>query len=318
MLKELRFVQGAIAKKDFLPAMTHFAIEQGTVRSYNGTLALCSPIAFDVDCKPKAEPLVRAISHCAEELTTLALMPTGRLKVQSGSFKAFVDCIEGDTPHVQPEGDIVKVNGELLLQALKSVQAFIGTDASRPWSNGVLLRGQSAFATNNVCLVEYWLGETLPFVVNLPAAAVKEVIRVNEPPEYLQLASNSITFRYTDGRWIRSQLYSTEWPDLERVLNIPGSAIPVHDKLFEGLEVIRPFADKMGRVAFSNGCIRTHESNDGAEYALEGFSFEGIYQIDMLLLLQNVATSADFTSYPKPCVFYGDRLRGAIVGMKPL
>lgn len=318
MLKELKFVQGAVAKKDFLPAMTHFAIEGGTVRAYNGTLALSSPIAFNVDCKPRADSLVRAIAHCTEELTTLALLPSGRLKVQSGSFKAFVDCIEGETPHVQPEGDIVKVNGEMLLQALKAVQPFIGTDASRPWSNGVLLRGQSAYATNNVCLVEFWIGELLPFKINLPAAAVKEVVRVNEPPEYLQLANNSITFRYTDGRWIRSQLYDSEWPDLERVLNIQGTPVPVPENLFDGLEVIRPFADKLGRVAFADGCVRTHESNDGAEYALPGFTYEGIYQIDMLLLLKGVATSVDFTTYPKPCVFYGDRLRGAIVGMKPL
>jgi len=29
MLRELKFVQGAVAKKDLLPAMTHFAIEGG-------------------------------------------------------------------------------------------------------------------------------------------------------------------------------------------------------------------------------------------------------------------------------------------------
>jgi len=44
MLKELRFVQGAVAKKDFVPAMTHFRIEKGTVRSFNGNLAICSPL----------------------------------------------------------------------------------------------------------------------------------------------------------------------------------------------------------------------------------------------------------------------------------
>ena len=45
MLKALKFVQGAVSKKDLVPALTHFRIENGTVRSYNGMLALCTPIS---------------------------------------------------------------------------------------------------------------------------------------------------------------------------------------------------------------------------------------------------------------------------------
>lgn len=88
MLKELKFVQGAVAKKDLLPAMTHFAIEGGHVRSYNGTLALSSPIPFDIDCKPKAGPLVQAIANC-NDTVTLSMTPAGKLRIQSGKFWAF-------------------------------------------------------------------------------------------------------------------------------------------------------------------------------------------------------------------------------------
>lgn len=48
MLKDLKFVQGAVAKKDLLPAMTHFRIENGHVRSFNGQMAISSPVAFDL------------------------------------------------------------------------------------------------------------------------------------------------------------------------------------------------------------------------------------------------------------------------------
>ena len=76
MLTSLKFVQGAVAKKDFLPALTHFVIENGTVRGYNGMLALCSPIPFDIACKPKAESLVKAIANC-NETVTLSLTQRG-------------------------------------------------------------------------------------------------------------------------------------------------------------------------------------------------------------------------------------------------
>lgn len=316
MLKELKFVQGAVAKKDFLPAMTHFAIEGGTVRAYNGMLALCSPIPFDIDCKPKAGPLVQAISNC-NDTVTLSMTPAGKLRIQSGKFKAFIDCVDGETPHVHPEGEEVEIDGAAVLQALKTISPFVGDDASRAWANGVLLRGQSAFATNNVCLVEYWIGSMMPRTINVPRAAIKEMLRIDEPPTHAQVTSNSITFHYTDGRWIRSQLLSSEWPDLAKVLDRPAQALTMDERIFEGLETIKPFADKMGRVFIKESSLLTHiDSDEGASFAVPDLHFEGVYQIEMLKLLKGVAKQIDFSAYPDPCIFYGDRLRGAIVGMR--
>ena len=318
MLKELKFVQGAVAKKDFLPAMTHFVIEDGRVRAYNGMIALSSPLPFDIDCKPKAEPLVKAISNC-NETVTLSMTPAGKLRIQSGKFRAFVDCIEEETAHVTPEGQEVQLDGEAVLEALKVIHPFIGDDASRPWTNGVLLRGQSAFATNNVILVEYWVGAQFPFTVNVPRQAIREMLRINEPPTHAQVTDKSITFHYSDGRWVRAQLYESEWPDMAKVLDKQADATTVDQRIFEALTTIKPFADKMGRVFISDGTLSTsHDSNvEGASYEIPGLPFAGIYNIDMLNLLKGVAELADFTTYPQPCLFYGQKLRGAIIGMRP-
>jgi DNA polymerase III sliding clamp (beta) subunit (PCNA family) len=316
MLKELKFVQGAVAKKDFVPAMTHFRIEKGTVRSFNGNLAICSPIALDLECTPKAETLVRAISNC-EENVVLSLTEKGRLKVQSGSFRAFIETIDGDTPHLEPSGKIVQINGASLVDSFKKISAFVGNDASRPWTNGILLRGQSAFATNNVCVIEHWLGIDIPFVVNIPGTAVKEIIRVDEPPIHLQLDDNSVTFHYTDGRWIRTQLYVTEWPDISRVLDQPFNTSPVDPRLYHALDSLSMFSDELTRVHLKDGLLRTHlDDETGASYEVDGLGITGLYQIKMLRLLEGVAEHADFTRYPDPVLFFGKNLRGAIVGMR--
>lgn len=317
MLKSLKFVQGSVAKKDFLPALTHFLIEGGTVRGYNGMLALCSPIPFDIACAPKGEPMVKAISNCSETVQ-LAMTPAGRLSIRSGKFKAFVDCVDGDTPHVQPEGEHVAIEGAALLQAFKTVAPFIGDDASRPWSNGVLLLGQSAFATNNITLVEYWTGTTVPRPLNIPRAAVREMLRTNEAPESAQLSETSITFHYSGGRWLRTQLFETTWPDLAKVLDRPSNPQPLDSRLFEALSNLKPFVDKLGRIVFrGDGKVSTHDDeSEGAGYELEGFDHKGVYQIDMLGLLEGNATKIDWSSYPAPCMFFGDKLRGAIVGMR--
>ena len=317
MLKELKFVQGAVAKKDLVPAMTHFKIEKGFVRSYNGTLALCSPVQIDIDCNPKAEAMVKAISQC-DETVTLSLSPNGRLRIQSGPYKAFIECIEGETQHVEPKGERVDFDGAVLLKAVQVLMPFIGDDASRPWANGIMLRDQSAFVTNNVCLVEYWLGTAVPFVVNIPKSALREMVRIGEPPIYAQVDQHSMTLHYTDGRWIRTQLLSTEWPDLRNILDVPSAPTPINPLLFTALEKLAGMADDAGRVYVRNGVLQTHNDDveAGASYALEGVGFEGAYQIKMLSLLSGVATHADFTRFPQPTLFFGERLRGAIIGMR--
>lgn len=316
ILSSLKFVQGSVAKKDFLPAMTHFVIEKGTVRGYNGVIALCSPIAFDIDCKPHAIELVHAIAHC-DETIVLSMTDAGRLRIISGNYKAYAKCVTEETPHVLPEGDRVDFKGAEMLEGLKVVEPFIGEDASRPWSNGVLLRGQSAFATNNVTLIEYWVGAEFPRTVNIPHVAVKEMLRIAEVPTYAQLAERSITFHYPGNRWIRSQLFNTEWPDLARILEVECNAQPVDPRMFLGLEKIRKRADAMHRVFVKQGVLSTvQDDGEGAQYTVPGLQCEGAYAIPMLELLKGVATRIDFTTYPKPCLFYGQSLRGAIIGMK--
>lgn len=318
MLSELRFVQGSVSKKDFVPALTHFVIENNTVRGYNGTIALCSPIPFDIKCKPKAEPLIRAIANCTDTVT-LALTPAGRLSVKSGKFKAFVECSpEETTAHAVPEGDVVALDGAALLAGLKAVQPFIGDDATRPWTNGVLLKGESAFATNNVSVIEYWTGSKFPITVNLPRAAVKEMVRIDEAPISAQVHANSISFHYSGGQWIRSQLLPSDWPDLSCILDRDSTQRPVDPALFEALMTVRPFLDKTGRVFFIGGTLCTHvEPDQGASVELEGFdTIDGVYNLEILRLLEGTAATIDWSMYPSPCVFQGERLRGALVGMK--
>lgn len=317
MLKELKFVQGAVARKDLLPAMTHFRIEKGTVRSYNGAMAISAPIPLDIDCCPRADAMVRAIGSC-QEATMISLTPNGRLSVRSGKFRAIVETIQGETPHVEPEGELVQFDGAAVVNAFRILEPFIGTDASRPFTNGVLLHEGSAFATNNTCLVQYWLGAAFPLRVNVPRAVIKEVLRIDEPPTHGQVTADSITFHYPDGRWLRSQLLSTEWPldIISKLLDQPHNAQPLPEDFFPGLATLRGMTDGAARVYMSDCAMRTDvDPEEGAVYEI-GLPSEGLYNMHMLTLLEGVVSSIDFTRYPEPALFFGDNIRGAIIGMR--
>lgn len=316
MLAALKFVKGAVSTKDYVPALTHFRIHGGRVTGYNGKLSLSSPIPLDIDCCPKAIPFVKAIEAC-EDTAQLAMTPTGKLAIRSGKFKAHVDTLAEDYPGVEPEGVRVAIDGQLL-PVLTTLYGFTSDDASRPWAAGVLLDGSSAFATNNVILVERWLGYHFPYRVNLPRYAVRELIRIGEEPVELMVSGNSATFFFEGGRWLRTQLNSHDWPPVHSLFDkMPASHTPVPEGLFEALATLAAFTEEAGRVFCMGGKLATHRDEGvGAAVDVEGVPEEGIYNLKMMQLLEGVVHTIGFECYPQPCPMYGERLRGLLMGMR--
>ena len=315
MLESLKFCIGSIARKEFVSGLTHFTIENNTVRGYNGTISICAPIEFDIKCNPSAKKLIAAIANC-EDTIKLVLTPTGKLSVRSGSFKALIECIEQPAPKVEPEGQFIQIDGEAFVKGLKAVSPFIGTDASRLWSHGVLFKDKSLFATNNVILVQYWIGIDFPCVVNIPEQAIKELLRIGEAPSYLQVAENSITFHFEKDRWLRTQLYSTEWPPLEIILDRPSQQKPINQDIFKALETLKPFVDSA--IYFNPDVITTQlpGTDGGAEYEIEGLEADCAFKFDFFRMLEGNIETIDFSLYPDPVLFTNGIMRGAISGIR--
>lgn len=314
MLDALKFVQGAVAKKDFVPALVHFRIAGGKIKGYNGQLGLCGPIDLALDVTPKAVPFVRAIAACQDTIS-MHLTDAGKLSVKSGRFKAFIDCTPDEFPDIEPAGEEIELGGEFL-RAVKILAPFIAEDASRPWARGILFRGQSAYATNNVVIVEHWLGFNFPVTVNVPKSAITELIRINEEPERIQVTENSITFHFSGERWMRTQTYDLNWPDVGKVLDRPSNAVAVPENFFEALDDLTHFVGEHEAVIFNeDGSIATSSiEGQGASVAVDPIGAVGVYNLAQLKLLSSVAERVDFAA--SPGMFFGDRLRGAIVGMR--
>jgi DNA polymerase III sliding clamp (beta) subunit (PCNA family) len=314
MLKELQFVQGAVARKDFQPALVHFHIHNGKIQGYNGVLSLGCPIALDLDVTPNAIHLVKAVRSCTETIA-LSMTAGGRLAVKSGRFKAFIDCHAGGFPEIHPTGRRVELPTPIL-PALKVLQPCVAEDASRQWARGVLFLGESMFATNNVVLIERHLGVAWPLEMNLPLEAVNEVLRIGEEPQYLLAEENSVTFCYSGDRWLRTQLYTSQWPDVAKVLD--GESAPSSLPFgAEEITAVLPFLDDGGRLYFLDGVLATsREDGIGARVEVPGLKEGGVFNAYMLQLAMERADSFDFSKYPGPCKFFGSDLRGALIGMR--
>jgi hypothetical protein len=316
MLKELQFVRGSVGKSKVDMSLSHFKIQNGCVKGFNGVLSICAPIPLDLDCQPDASQLIKAIGNCKAQVE-ITTTPAGKLRLKSGSFKAYINCYNEPIPDVEPEGELTPCNGEAMLHAMKTLVEFIGDDATRQWSNGIMFRDKIAMATNNVCLVQAWIGSVFPLPANVPAAAVRELIRINEIPKFIQQTENSMTFHYSGDRWLRTQLYNTEWPDVDAMFNIPDlNPQPIPQGFWEGVDAISPFQDKLNRIYFNNGVMCTSiEAEEGAHVQIDNVP-NSLFNINMLKLIRECAKKIDFSKYPAPGYFVGDRIRGLIMGMR--
>lgn len=316
LLKKLKFIQGSIAKKDLGTGLTFFRIQSGRIQGYNGKIALSAPIDMDIECSPKASTLVSAISNC-NDTVQLGLTKAGKLSVKSGNFRSYVQCIDDVTPVVEPEGEFIDIDGAVVMKALTTLENFIGDDAARPWSNGILFSGSSAFATNNVIIAEHWLGSPFPVEVVVPRYAIKEMLRIKRPPTQMQISETSLTLYYEDGSWLRSNLIDAKWPDVSRFFQGESEQRVIPETFFEGLNSLDSFTDKFNRVTFESGMMRTHSKDfeEGASYELEWIKDKGTFMLPMLAKLEGVAEKIDLSQYPEPCTWSGEAVRGVIVGL---
>jgi hypothetical protein len=327
LLDALKFCKGSVARKDPVPALTHFSIHNGELRGFNGVICMGAPIALDIDCQPKATPFIKAVEICEglESTPALSMTAAGKLTIKSGKFRVHIDCSPDLFPDVRPEGDRIEVKPGLLA-AFKALAPMIAEDASRPWARGILLRSGSAFATNNVVIGQYWIGADLGFDMNIPDECIKEILRVKMDPVGISATARSVTFYYADGRWIKSQLLTTDWPNVAPVLDRPSQPAPVPPDFFPDLARLAPYADASRRVFIQGDTLRTHvEDGLGATAVVEGLEerIRGVYNLDLLRSLDGLVATIDFSLYPQPALFFGPVtdagypvLRGAVVGMK--
>lgn len=323
MLKALKFVQGAVAKRDFIPALTHFRITGGQILGFNGIIALSAPIGIDLDVAPNATQFIKAISACKKEIS-LHVQENGKLVVRSGKFKSLVDCDDiKNFPNLQPNGYFVELD-ENFIPALEFAEPYIATDESKQWACGVLFSGESAFATNSITLIEYWVGFNFLKPVLIPAAAIYELLRIKETPVRMQVTEHNVVFWYADGRWLWSQLLVAKWPAVGAVLDKAHSGSRMSlltDQFFEALETLAPFVakNKGSAVHMQGDRIATDVASDKTGTTVDVICPKtGMYKLAQLLALKDVISGADFNKYPQPVPFSGARCRGIIMPLIPL
>ncbi|UPT53316.1 DNA polymerase III beta subunit [Synechococcus phage Ssp-JY38] len=317
--KSLKYIIGAVARKDHVESLCHLLIRDGTAIAYDGMLSMSTPIDIDLHAKPHAKTMLKAIQACDDEKAiSLHMTQAQRLAVRSGAFRAYVPCLgdEDEMHQPLPEGEHVEVTPRLM-DSIRAMAPLMGIDASRAWSQGLRLCGNSTFATNNILLAEYWHGANFPHEIIIPADAVKELLRINVAPTHAQVTDSSATFFFEGDRWLRTQLVGGQWPieQVTALLDAGGNPQPLPQGFFDALRKLRAFVDDAAGVRIhADRITTTNEEQSGAAVELESVSEGAHFNINQILLLDDIATKIDFMQHPQACYWQGNKVRGVIIG----
>lgn len=322
-LDALRFIIGAVARKDLDENLCHLEVRAGRVIAYGGRLAMSTPIECPLDVRPHARTLAKAVQACGDDDDiSLSMTPAGRLSVKAGKFKAFIPCLPNDKEMIQlrPSGQFFEVNDELY-QSIVALSPFMSIDASRPWAQGLKIGNHSTYATNNIILVQRHHGAAFPIDVIIPADAVQELIRVGERPLGVQVSENSLTFFFDDGRWLCTHLIASDsgWDRTDMIFEkntVPEGLAPVPRGLYDAIDTLKPFLGERGYIYLLGDRVATSATDEEGAQIEAPVANGPIFHAVQLRALEKIATQVNFTTYPRPCYFVGHKLRGVIVGIR--
>lgn len=308
----LKFVRGAVAKKDFVPEFTFFRIRDRKVQAYNGQMSLCHPIDLDLDVAPKAKLFEAALNAVPEDTpVSITVTQAQRLSIKAGKFRVLVACHMNiaDNFFPEPQGTRYEINLGLL-EIFKDTLPFVAEDASRPWARAIKLTGNSAYATNNVVLVERWCPVAIPHEVVVPVDVVEQIVRMGVEPCAMQVSEGSVTFHFPNESWVRSQLFADPWPNVAAVIDQPMNGLqPVPENFYEDIKRLEKFITDNNTITLKGNVLSTTEAEgEGAHLEIPQALGDGKFHIKVLTKVASVATRVDFRN--RPAVFAAKGLRG--------
>lgn len=316
LLEALRFI--AVAQhSQGTPLQMHCRIGNKTVIGFDGGLAAGCYIEEVLSCCPQTSLLIAALAKCEDSAISITDQDSS-LAIKAGAFRVKVPCLPyDDLAAVEPDPPIATLSDEVKT-ALRVVMPLAEDGADRPFKCGVLLRANTAVATNGAAILEAYHGIDLPDVL-LPKAAVAAIVKQSQPLTGFGFSDNSATFYFANSSFIKTQLFSDKYPDVSRVLDKEDiNPFPLPGGFFDAVDKVAQFGDN--QVFLNKGKICSHaKEGEGASYDIEGLPPEPTaFNVTYLKAIREHFRNVHFNvgGGNKLTLFFGDKVRGGIMPIR--
>ncbi len=320
MLDALQIVKGAVSTKDLVPVLTHIALHEGRICGFDGRVYIDAPAkeAAGLSCTIPAVQFTAAIEACGDTELTMEFKDTSCV-IRAGTFTVRLPTGPMENfPRTDLEGAKKAIKTKGLLAAFRTLRPFIGEDASRPWSSGILMMGIKATATNNIVIAEVPLPVMMPTCV-VPVFAIDELLRLGLEPTHYAKTPEALIFYLPGDIWLRTKLIAGDWPPAAHTIirEFHGKAKwkKVQPNLMAAVERVMPFcANKSAPIV---KLLSNRVSTESETMAAQVTGFENLdncaFQAGPLVEVLRHASEIDWTLFPR-VPFRGPDIGGVIGG----
>lgn len=316
----LNFVAVA-GTKDDAPYKSHVALNNNFAVCCDGQISAGHPIVEELECCPQLSQLRAALAKTGESLSITEL-GTGQLAIVGDRLTAKISCLSFDAlPDVKltTPDPICAAIDDRIKQAFAVCGGVVSENGTRAFECGMLLAANECTSINGKVLIQYWHGIDLPPDLFVPKIFTAAVCKIKLPLVGFGFTlGRSVTFHFQGGAWIKTQLYEDKFPAVASIIN---SAVELHPngitpELFDAIATIADFSDD-GTATLGNGCVAsTANENANAKYTLEGLPGNLTLVGEQAKMIAPYVTSIDLTSHNDRAFFFGDKMRGVIMGCK--
>ena len=326
MREALDKVSGAVATKTIVPALTHYLVRDGLIHASNGHITAAAPFP----CADTFAVVARNFEDVLRRLpdpVKLTLDDPKWIQLTARRCRGRVArnaTIEGG--FLGPTGEEIAAPANLV-DKMRVMRPFISDNASQPFATCLCLNGSHMYATNNVALVvtdDAGLPDKFYAMVN--CFAVDYILSRKEKLTHLQHDAGSISFFWSDGSWMRSQLLDIKFPAIEAIVDTAADPdFELTDEWKAAFDTaaavaescVRIYAD---RIVGGSGAIADSPNTNNAEVEVECTSpvpEDRDHTAWHPKFLAPVIAAANYWKpevFPKPAPFAGDEVYGVILG----
>ena len=314
MMDALDAVKEAVSSKDLVAYLTHYYVHDKTITATDGRMVACAPFPDDREYLVPADEFERSLALVGEEgkisVKDTAIWLSGRKR------RAKVKTLDpGNFSHLlPPEGrEHCPIT---LLPTLRRLRPFVSDDASKGWSMAILFREGRGYATNNVVVATSDTESDFKDCM-IPAWAVDYLLDREQPPAEYSVTDNCLAFHYLDNSWMRTQLPADQPPDLifELADNIEGTPEPITAEWRDGFEAVAKMSENEIRV-HADKLTGGHRHADVEIDISTNVKDEAAFHPKFMGLVLLAATEWDLSKFPDPAPWWGDNIKGLMVGRR--
>lgn len=313
LIKALTFISLAQKKVGTIEDQYCFIGNNWAVAS-NGKIMLATKIAEDLQACPHTFQFINALSNCNVGML-ISQLSKYELEVNSEDFRGIVPCVDAsELKLIAPNAFICGLSSSIKT-AISLLNPILNESATLDCYSHLLLQNQTAVASNGTIIVEVYHGEYLDnnaYVVNKQTTSV--LSKTDKLLSGYGYSEVSITFFFEDKSILTCVLPDEKYPEYESIFKNDCQIRPVPENFFKAVKIINEFSND-GFVYFNNGSI-TNAADIGKEssYKIQGLPDGMSFNVKSLLLIETYVTSFEFDVEANKLYFFGEGLRGVILG----